>query len=150
MRSRSNKQKQLLAAIILFAIGFLIPTFIFIHHQYNKWVCQRQLTSIFNGIKLYSFNFDGKLPAGMTSVSQTWYKVGHQGKENHSNTHNLFLLLKLWLRKLSTTASMNHNRQGQNVLFSDGQVEFLKTRHIGILQDDIFTVQNIVEYRGNE
>lgn len=219
-----------IAAIISFAIGVLIPMTSFARHQYNKQVCQRKLASIFNGINLYSFDFDGKLPAVTTDVSQPWYKVGYKGKENHSNTRNLFLLLKLGYdsrpsdficcgrrqegitpleisqvndcndflsreqitysfrivcqppvdmsllagqplmadrnpvfeniragicqvnldEKLSTTASMNHNRRGQNVLFSDGRVEFLKTRHVGIPQDDIFTVQNIVEYRGNE
>ncbi len=53
-------------------------------------------------------------------------------------------------RSLSTRNSINHGRRGQNVLFSDGHAGFLKTRHVGIPQDDIFTVQNIVEYRGNE
>jgi hypothetical protein len=219
-----------IAAIILFAIGILIPTSSFARYQYNKRVCQRQLASIFNGINLYSFDFDGKLPAVTSDTSQPWHKVGYKGKENHSNTRNLFLLLKLGYlsrpsdficcgrrqegitpleisqindcydflsreqinysfrifcqlpvemnllagqplmadcnpvfeniraslcqvhldEKLSKTASMNHNRRGQNILFSDGRVDFQKTRHIGIPQDDIFTVQNIVEYRGNE
>ena len=219
-----------IAAIILFAVGVLIPTSSFARYQYNKRVCQRQLASIFNGINLYSSDFDGKLPAVTSDLSQPWHDVGDQGKENHSNTRNLFLLLKLGYdnrpgdfvcrgrrqegitpleisqvndyndfqsrdqitysyrifsqpsvkmsllagqplmadrnpvfeniragmcqvkldEKLSTTASMNHNRRGQNVLSSDGQVKFLKTRHVGIPRDDIFTVQNIVEYRGNE
>lgn len=52
--------------------------------------------------------------------------------------------------ELSTTLSMNHNRRGQNVLFTDEHVGFLKTRHAGIPRDDIFTVQNVAEYRGNE
>ena len=52
--------------------------------------------------------------------------------------------------KLATTASLNHNRRGQNVLFADGRVRYLKTRHVGVPQDDIFTVQNVVEYRGSE
>ncbi|KPK43505.1 MAG: hypothetical protein AMJ65_05615 [Phycisphaerae bacterium SG8_4] len=52
--------------------------------------------------------------------------------------------------KLATTPSMNHKRRGQNVLFAGGHVRFLKTRHVGVPQDDIFTVQNVVEYQGNE
>jgi hypothetical protein len=52
--------------------------------------------------------------------------------------------------RLSTTASRNHSRHGQMVLFAGGQVRFLKTRHVGVPKDDIFTVQNVVEYRGNE
>lgn len=46
--------------------------------------------------------------------------------------------------------SINHNRRGQNVLFSDGHASFLKTRDTGIPRDDIFTVQNLVEYGGDE
>ena len=46
--------------------------------------------------------------------------------------------------------SLNHRKRGQNVLFTDGHTVFLRTRHVGIPQDDIFTVQNVVEYRGNE
>ncbi|MBC8218682.1 MAG: hypothetical protein H8E73_09475 [Planctomycetes bacterium] len=52
--------------------------------------------------------------------------------------------------KLSTTASRNHGSRGQNVLFAGGHVLFLKTRHVGLPRDDIFTVQNVVEYRGSE
>ena len=46
--------------------------------------------------------------------------------------------------------SPNHKRHGQNVLFDDGSVQFRKTRHIGILKDDIFTLQNTHIYRGVE
>ena len=53
-------------------------------------------------------------------------------------------------RKLLTLNSVNHNRRGQNVLFGDGRVEFLKTRHIGISEDDIFTLQHTDVYNGCE
>jgi prepilin-type processing-associated H-X9-DG protein len=52
--------------------------------------------------------------------------------------------------KLSTGNSINHGEHGQNASFADGHVEFLKIRHVGIPQDDIFTLQNIKIYRGNE
>jgi len=52
-------------------------------------------------------------------------------------------------RKLLTLNSNNHNRRGQNVLFGDGSVEFLKTRFISI-SDDIFTLQDIDIYQGCE
>jgi hypothetical protein len=52
--------------------------------------------------------------------------------------------------KLSTSNSINHGEHGQNASFGDGHVEFLKMRHIGIPQDDIFTLQNVKIYRGNE
>ena len=54
-------------------------------------------------------------------------------------------------KQLLTANSSNHNNlRGQNVLFGDGGVEFLKTRHIGIAQDDIFTLQDTDIYHGVE
>jgi hypothetical protein len=219
-----------IAASILIIVGVLFPTFSLARHRYWKHVCQRQLGSIYKGIDHYSTDYDGKLPAVATKSGEPWCRVGYQGKENHSNTRNLFLLLKhgyssrpedfvccgkrgkqytplkmsqvhrykdfpsrkhitysfrivcrqpVKMRllgrqplmadrnpvfenmqydkvevrldtELSTRHSINHNRHGQNVLSCDGNVQFLKTRHVGIPQDDIFTVQNIAVYRGNE
>ena len=53
-------------------------------------------------------------------------------------------------RELLTLNSINHNRHGQNVLFGDGRVEFIKTRSTGIAKDDIFTLQDTDVYRGCE
>jgi len=52
--------------------------------------------------------------------------------------------------RLLTINSINHRRRGQSVLFGDGRVEFLKTRHIGISKDDIFTLQDTDIYQGCE
>lgn len=50
--------------------------------------------------------------------------------------------------------SGNHSffgcRRGQNVLFDDGHVKFLRTRLLDRSEDDIFTLQNIRSYRGIE
>lgn len=51
-------------------------------------------------------------------------------------------------KKLLSLNSINHNRRGQNVLFGDGRVEFLKTRFIDT--DDIFTLQDTDVYQGCE
>lgn len=53
-------------------------------------------------------------------------------------------------RRLLTLNSINHNRRGQNVMFGDGHIEFLKTRRIGIAEDDIFTLQDTDIYQGCE
>ena len=53
-------------------------------------------------------------------------------------------------KKLSTSNSINHNRRGQNVLFGDGSVKFVKTRRVGLSEDDIFTLQDTNTYRGVE
>jgi len=51
-------------------------------------------------------------------------------------------------RKMLTLNSINHKRRGQNVLFGDGRVEFLKTRFIGT--DDIYTLRDTDVYEGCE
>lgn len=53
-------------------------------------------------------------------------------------------------KELLTVNSSGHNRRGQNVLFGDGRVEFLKTRHTSDAHDDIFTLQDTDIYHGVE
>jgi len=51
---------------------------------------------------------------------------------------------------LLTINSIGHNRGGQNILFGDGSVNFVKVRRIGIDNDDIFTLWNTPVYKGCE
>lgn len=53
-------------------------------------------------------------------------------------------------RELLNFNSANHRRRGQNILFCDGSVDFAKSRHVGISQDDIYTLQNTHVYQGVE
>ena len=53
-------------------------------------------------------------------------------------------------RALLTLNSINHKSRGQNVLFGDGHIKFLKTRFIGISEDDIYTLQDTDVYQGCE
>jgi hypothetical protein len=46
--------------------------------------------------------------------------------------------------------SINHNYRGQNILRGDGSIRFSKKRFFGITQDDIYTLQNILNYNGTE
>jgi len=52
--------------------------------------------------------------------------------------------------KLLGLNSINHKRRGQNVLFGDGAVKFIKTRQVDITNDDIFTLRNQNVYEGVE
>ena len=69
--------------------------------------------------------------------------------ENLPQNSSKTLQLKL-NKKLSTINSINHNRKGQNVLFTDGSVEYANGRNIGPNKDDIFTLQNTDVYNGYE
>jgi len=53
-------------------------------------------------------------------------------------------------KKLHRRNSINHSRRGQNVLFCNGSVKFVKTRRVGISEDDIFTLRDREVYRGVE
>ena len=52
--------------------------------------------------------------------------------------------------ELASINSINHNRRGQNVLFHNGGVKFVKTRRLGAEMDDIFTLQDTRIYQGTE
>ena len=227
--------KRLAVAAVFVIVGSaLITTWrvasIYARQNYWKQQCQMQLARIFQGVSNYTSDHDDKLPAVATTAGSPWWKVGYQGKENHSNTRHMWLLVKgdyasptdfmcpgnqfqaiqfkpseikirndfpsrryvnyslrimcgepvdqdmlgrrvlmsdlnplfeklpdfsdpldLRLSKdLLTANSINHNRRGQNVLFCDGSVKFVKTRRIGIAEDDIFTLQDTDIYKGCE
>ncbi|MCD4831113.1 MAG: hypothetical protein K8R02_04805 [Anaerohalosphaeraceae bacterium] len=52
--------------------------------------------------------------------------------------------------RLMKINSRNHYKKGQNVMFSDGAVLFLKRRTVADGHDDIFTVKGLDVYRGIE
>ncbi|MDO8302768.1 MAG: hypothetical protein Q7T18_05980 [Sedimentisphaerales bacterium] len=53
-------------------------------------------------------------------------------------------------KNLQEANSTNHRGCGQNILVSDGHVSFAKSRLVGTAEDDIFTIQKQMRYRGNE
>jgi len=219
------------AAAILLIAGVLFPWLTYARQKSWQHRCQMQLGSIFEGLRSYVDDHDGKQPTVAMASGAPWWKVGYQGKENCSNTRNIWLLVKgkyvepvnfvcpgkahgqalqfdscnmqncndfpdrryitysirircpnspstfgtepimadsnpifddlkaddsgeFKLRltdRLFTINSDNHNRRGQNVLFGDGSVIFIKGRRIGA--DDIFTLQQMqpgFEVKGSE
>jgi prepilin-type processing-associated H-X9-DG protein len=217
-------------AVLLIAASVLWSALSYLGYSSRLQRCQAQMAGVFRGLSNYVADHDGRSPSVAATVGDPWWKVGHQGQENHSNTRNIYLLVrggyvgageyicpgcprgassqmtpaqlraykdfpsrssvtysfqiscrqtsdgKLRCRKvvmadwnplfeelpndfnkplqLQLTKEMlgrnsiNHKRHGQNVLFGDGSVEFLKTRLIGT--DDIFTLQDTDVYQGCE
>jgi len=220
------------AAVFMFIVGVLVPVLGVVRQKYRQQRCQTQMGGVFQALSNYISDYDGQTPAVATIAGAPWWWVGNQGKENHSNTRHIFLLVKegyvdlsnfvcpgykgekplkltdsqikrlkdfpsriyvtysfqirchrtgngkLLCRKVLmadrnpifeqlpedfsgefqlhlsreslTLNSNNHNRRGQNILFGDGSVEFLKTRFIGISKDDIYTLQDTDIYQGCE
>jgi hypothetical protein len=52
--------------------------------------------------------------------------------------------------RLMKLNSSNHQGRGQNILFTDGSVQFVNTRRIGVANDDIFTLRGTQLYQGCE
>jgi hypothetical protein len=58
---------------------------------------------------------------------------------------------RLHLNKdMLTLNSINHRRRGQNVLCGDGRIEFIRTRHTSLSEDDIYTLRDTDIYQGCE
>jgi hypothetical protein len=81
------------AAVILF-VSVLFPSVGFMRQTYAKKQCGAQLGSIYEGFRNYVSDHDGLLPAVAMTAGSPWWKVGHQGRENYSNTRRLWLLVK--------------------------------------------------------
>jgi len=72
-------------------------------------------------------------------------------KESRAYNNMEFKTLEL-CKRLERLNSINHRRAGQNLMYSDGSVKFLKIRSIqlGGESDDIFTVRGTMNYSGCE
>lgn len=82
------------AAVIVFVAGVLIAPLNLARQKSRQQACLMQLQRIGQGINSYSSDHDGQLPAVATAMGDPWWKVGYQGKENHSNTRHIWLLVK--------------------------------------------------------
>ncbi|MHC4389045.1 MAG: hypothetical protein ACYSX1_10595, partial [Planctomycetota bacterium] len=215
------------AAMFLIAAATMFPTIRRVRENSRISLCQAGLARIFEGIGQYSDEHNGQMPAVAIPAGAPWWKVGYQGKENHSAPRSMWLLVrgnyvkpgdfvcpgkkrtlaipvdslqvenyndfpgrnyiaysirircnkssdpqarsrkvliadlsplfenlpddfnKPFTRELDqklltfTFNSINHNRRGQNVLFCDGTVKFMKHRQVDITNDDIFTLQTM-------
>ena len=229
---RSLGEMVAIAAVIVFVAGVLIAPLKFVRQRSRQQRCQMQLQRIWQGVNQYCADHNGRLPTVATAMGCPWWKVGYQGKENHSNTRHIWLLAKgdyvdpadficpgrrlgkaiqfdrsqaknyndfpargyvtysfrirpnksrrgyvpgrkvlmsdlnplferlpqnysnqlnLRLDKdLLNLNSTNHRGRGQNILFGNGRVDFVKIRRVGVAADDIFTLKDTEIYRGCE
>ncbi len=236
-KSRFWGKKMAIAAVLFIVGAVLVSSYSSVMSSYSRqksWQqqCQTQFRQLWQALNNYNSDYDGKLPALAATAGEPWWKVGYQGKENHSNTRPMWQLAKLGYAKpadfvcpgagqgktvqldalqiqnyndfpgraymtysfqincssssggklicrkvlmadlsplfeelpgdysqpfklrlnkdLLTLNSINHRRQGQNVMFGDGRVEFIKTRYTRLLEDDIFTLRDTDVYHGCE
>jgi hypothetical protein len=82
------------AAVIMLMAAVLVPSFGFARQRYWQQRCQVQLGNIFQGLSNYVSDNNGQLPAVTREAGDPWWWVGYQGRENHSNTRPVWLLVK--------------------------------------------------------
>ena len=82
------------AAMILIVAGIFFPTLDFLRQGSRQSLCQMGLGRMFRGIQQYKSEHNGQMPTVATAPGAPWWKVGYQGRENHSGTRKMWLLVK--------------------------------------------------------
>ncbi|MHC4425636.1 MAG: hypothetical protein ACYSYV_06015, partial [Planctomycetota bacterium] len=82
------------AAVFMIVGSVLLTTLKYVRYNSRRQGCQTQQASFFQGLSNYISDHDGQRPAVATTAGEPWWKVGYQGSENHSNTRNIYLLVK--------------------------------------------------------
>lgn len=83
-----------MAAVFIIVGTVVLSTMNFLRYKSRLQQCQMGLMQIGQGIKNYSSDHDGRLPAVAMAEGAPWWKVGDKGSENQSNTRHLWLLVK--------------------------------------------------------
>lgn len=126
VKSRFWGKRLAIAAAFMIVGTILITTFkvMLSYARQKSWQqqCGTQLQQIWQAINLYSADHDGKLPAVAAAAGEPWWKVGYQGKENHSNTRSMWLMAKLGYRKPSDFVCLGAYR-GKKLQLNDIQVQ---------------------------
>lgn len=81
------------AAVVIFTAVLVVPLN-FARQKAWQQRCQMNLRQIGQGVNQYGSDYDDRLPTVATTMGAPWWKVGYQGKENHSNTRHIWLLPK--------------------------------------------------------
>jgi hypothetical protein len=81
------------AAIIVIVTGVMMGPLKVMRSKSIQQKCQMQLSNVFKGFESY-VSEHGKMPAVVHTKGEPWWKVGYQGRENHSNTRPVWLLVK--------------------------------------------------------
>ncbi len=81
------------AAVLLIVFSVLFNALSYFRYNSRLQRCQAQMAGVFRGLSNYIADHDGP-PAVAAAVGDPWWEVGNQGDENHSNTRNIYLLVR--------------------------------------------------------
>lgn len=110
--------------------------------NYNDFPCRKYVTYSF---RIVSTNDKKRLAAGRKILVADLNPIFEKLPADYSQA-----FYRQLNKELLTTNSKNHNRKGQNIMFTDGSVVFVNRRNIGVSADDIFTLRDKDAYHGFE
>ena len=90
---RPSVQVAAVAAVVLFLISVAMPSLRLMRQKAMVGRCQSGLAGVYQGMANYVADYDAP-PTVVTVAGDPWWKVGYQGRENHSNTRVVWLLAK--------------------------------------------------------
>ena len=82
------------AAVFLIVASVVFNALSYLRYNSRLQRCQVQMAGVFRGLSNYIGDHDGQAPAVAAAVGDPWWEVGNQGDENHSNTRNIYLLVR--------------------------------------------------------
>jgi hypothetical protein len=88
------------AAILLFLVSVTVPALSMLREKGYRTECQARLRNVFQGLSAYASDYDQHVPNVQSVSGAPWWKVGDQGRENHSTTRAPWLLAKQGYVKL--------------------------------------------------
>ena len=91
---RNISEVAAVAAVILVVVGVYFPATSNMRQIALRSKCNAQMARIGTGIASYANDNNGILPSVEMTPGSAWWKVGHQGIENQSNTRHIWLLVR--------------------------------------------------------
>ena len=81
------------AAVVLFSVSVFLPSLGYLRHHSRAQRCQMYQNQFFQGLSSFVADHDGQAPSVAAAAGSPWWKIGHPGFENHSNTRKIFRLV---------------------------------------------------------
>jgi hypothetical protein len=82
------------AAVFIFVASIFLPALGYLRHHSRVQQCQTQQSRFFRGLSDFMSDHGGLGPTVAATAGAPWWKVGHTGAENHSNTRKTYLLVQ--------------------------------------------------------
>lgn len=110
----------------------------------------RQEMADFPGVKFISYSYQHALGTPGLWIEDPRMAAHRSEMVVLADANPVFRDGRFERERVRSPVSDNHDRTGMNVLFLPGNVEFKDNASVGVLGDNIYTIEGVVDYRGDE